>query len=220
MIWKLPIEFSKKKGVFDYIKSSYFDYFITYVLDSGFRIGTELRPWIKQQIDNPTLELIQAGQEATKTLPKDVSVDTVALACLKYVINNVTYTADSKTWKVDEKWQTAQETLMSKKGDCEDGAILMYILCRLNGVPANRLLLNAGDVQGGGHCWLSYRPDEYPLNFVFLDWCYWPNQLYPNDRPKFYIDGKKIVGEDTRYYKIWFAFNEENSYYELKNKFK
>ena len=219
MIWKLPIEFSKKEGVFDYINSSYLDYFVTYVLDWRFRESTELRPWIKNQVDNPTEDLINAAKEATATLPTNASTDSIVVACLRYVHNRTTYTPDNKTWGTDEKWQTAQETLMSCKGDCEDGSILMYVLCRLNKVPANRLLINAGGVVSGGHCWLSYRPDEYPLNFIFADWCYYYQDTYPANRNKFYIQDKKILGEDARYQTLWFAFNEDKSYIELKNKY-
>lgn len=204
--------------VFEYTQSSYLDVFITYLIDHRYRTAVSLKSWIKEQLDNPTDELITASGIATKTLSSKATIDDKAIACLKYVIRKITYESDSKIWNTEEKWQTAQETLTKGTGDCEDGAILMYILCRLNGVPENRLLLICGNVEGGGHCWLAYKPNQYPINWCFLDWCYWPNEMYPDNRPKFYIQNQKIYGEDSRYYSIWFGFNASKSYTELKNR--
>lgn len=377
MIIKFPIEVSvSRPEIFDYINTSYLDYFITYCVDSRFRESIGLRDWIKKQLNEPSKDMLDTAKKATQTLSPRATMDDKVMACLKYVINNITYVSDNKTWGTDEKWQTAEETLSLKKGDCEDGAILMYVLARLNGVPTNRLLLFAGSVwdgngspstnstnfmnrnnseysdeqcqkelkdfkkeiqygtiqkvlaQGllkendsllqqslkkvlclpikeklvrepevklcgnlsqqealfaidverlirenfkyttlikiekttllkiwkyyvhlvtqnitvkkeildnllkdkvpgtkntsgiGGHCWLGYRPNCYPLNWIFADWCYWPNQNYPDNRPKFYIQDQKIYGEDERYYSIWFAFNEDKSYSGLRNKYK
>jgi intein/homing endonuclease len=110
--------------------------------------------------------------------------------------------------------------------NCEDGAILMYVLCRLKNVPANRLLLMAGDVlvgkgaSQGGHAWLAYRPFNYPLSFVFLDWCYNPD-LRPVDEMTLYnVKSKFILSDSFSAYKwIWFACNEEYSFYELNDNF-
>lgn len=106
-------------------------------------------------------------------------------------------------------------TVIMKNGiithNCEDGAILLYILCRLKGIPANRLYILAGSVVGGGHCWLGYKPIHYPLNFVFLDWCYGKNGPSMNkvlDRDFYHINGTDITGDDS-YIELWFAFNED-----------
>lgn len=206
-------------SIFKYINSSYLDYFITYCLDSRFREAIGLKQWIKDQVDHPTPEMIVAAKNAVKTLGKNATDDDKAVACMKFVVFKITYISDQMTWGTDEKWQTAEETLNLKTGDCEDGAILIYILCRLNGISEDRLLLFAGDIAVGGHCWLGYRPDMYPLNFVFLDWCY---NFDLNDiecKSKYYIQNNKIFSGDTNYIKLWFAFNESNSYSSLRNKF-
>ena len=122
-----------------------------------------------------------------------------------------------------EKWEGARDVFDTRKGDCESGALLMYVLCRLAGIPASKLWIMCGDVKGGGHAWLSYIPDEYPLNFAFMDWCYWYKQYSIPLRNKFTIQNKAIHeykrdGEkvSSDYYKLWFVFNEDKSYRDFR----
>ena len=143
------------------------------------------------------------------------SYDTRARICLRWVHDNIKYVGDMTQWKTPEYWQSPVETIGLRTGDCEDGAILMYALCRLSGIPANRLMLLAGDVVGGGHCYLAYRPQINPIAFTFLDWCYWYDNRAINYRPSFFIYGTKITGGDERYLKMWFGFNEDRAYYRL-----
>jgi hypothetical protein len=207
-------------SIFKYINSGYLDYLITYILDSRFREAIGLKQWIKDQLDHPTPEMISVAKSAVKTLGKNATDDDKAVACLNFVIKNVSYIPDQMTWGTSEKWQTAQETLNLGTGDCEDGAILIYCLCRLNGISEDRLLLFAGDVAGGGgHCWLGYRPSEYPLNFVFLDWCYNPDLNSIECKSKYYIQDNRIFSGDSNYLYMWFSFNESKSYSSLRNKF-
>jgi transglutaminase-like putative cysteine protease len=205
------------KEAFDYVESNWIAKAVSYVLDRNTRIAVSLVPWLEQQVSQPDHLLVEAAKEATKSVGNKENYDMLALACLKYVKNNVTYITDDKKWKVVERWQTAIETLTTKTGDCEDGAILIFVLCRLSGIPSNRLLIMCGDVTGGGHCYLGYKPMEYPLNWVFLDWCYWTTLKGIDARPKFYIQDQIIYGEDSRYKSIWFAFNDMKSYFGLRN---
>ena len=143
-----------------------------------------------------------------------------------WVVNNIKYVTDKSKWKLDEYWQTPDETLVNLTGDCEDGAILEYTLARMKGIPVERLLLLCGDVLGGGHCWLGYKPEEYPLNFVFMDWCYWANLNSVDFRNKFFIDSSNVVHEynlnselKSNYYKVWWGFNEQTSIRNFKYTF-
>jgi hypothetical protein len=170
--------------------------------------------WISEQVKNPDQSLKDYADKIT--LGKDY--DETCLNVLRQVIKDLRYTPDQTAWGMSEYWQTGKETLSKLTGDCEDGATLIYLLCRYKGVPANHLLLLCGDVEGGGHCFLGYKPETYPLNFVFLDWCYWQTNNNIEDRSKFYINHNKIkeynnLGSliNSKYYDIWFAFNEETS---------
>jgi len=126
--------------------------------------------------------------------------DEKARNSLLWVINNVRYTSDSSQFKVPEVWLFPFETLKLKKGDCEDGAILMANLMVKAGIPYWRIRLNAGDVKDFGHVWVTYLR-ETDNKWVILDWCYYPtakvrslNKLYSN-------------AED--YFKIWFSWNSK-----------
>lgn len=72
------------------------------------------------------------------------SFDDKANNALIWVAQNIDYTRDEK-----EYWQTANQTIDRGKGDCEDGAILMYNILIKSGVPVHRVRLNAGWVWDG-----------------------------------------------------------------------
>lgn len=205
----------KHPELFDYVESKSLWYPIYYLIDHRVRVAANLQEWIKKQLDNPSeeLELIAA------TFDKTRYTDYLMTDILRWVQKNITYVTDDKVYKTPEKWQTPSETLALKTGDCEDGAILMYALAHMCGVPDNRLLLFAGFVTGGGHCWLGYRSDEYPLNWCFMDWCYWFDRSTPNARQKYYIQDTTIYDDPLkRYHSIWFAFNSSNSFKGIMNK--
>jgi len=75
--------------------------------------------------------------------------DEIAYESLMYVMDNIKYTPDKSQYGMNEYWCFNYETLNSKKGDCEDGAILLYSLMRKNGIPAWKIRLNAGLVGTG-----------------------------------------------------------------------
>lgn len=225
MIFKLSPALAKKADslIPQHIASGFVESFVTYVLDRAYRKGTVLKRWLREQLRASDEALVL---EANK-IPTYGDPDRQALAVLKHVHSILTYTSDKDQWGVPEKWSTAADTLASKKGDCEDGAILLYVLARLKGVPADRLYLVAGDVEGGGHAWCAYRPVLYPLNWVFLDWCYWYTKNGIDNRPMFYIEDKAIKGYTssntpsslyTKYKSMWFIVNEEHAHKKLNYK--
>lgn len=132
------------------------------------------------------------------------SNDEKALNCLLWVINNVKYVGDKMDYGFEEYWAFAYQTLKRKKGDCEDGAILLANMMMKSGIPYWRIRLNAGSCNGGGHAYVTYCR-ETDNQFVVCDWCYWPNNLPMNRRKKHseeqnYSDKKKNYG-------IWFSWN-------------
>lgn len=209
-LFRFPQEIIKDyQDLSKHVQSHYTQKFVAYVINSNYRAAVGLKAWIRKQVIAPAIELQQC--------------DAIVINALKEVKKLVTYTGDLNRWKMHEYWQTVDETLEIETGDCEDGAILLYVSLREAGVPADRLLLMAGDVDGGGHCWLAYRPDDYPLNWVFLDWCYEVNTKPVGQRDFYYVYDKQIycIGADgikkkSKYYKLWFAFNENSSFVSLK----
>lgn len=213
-------KFMEKSPVesFKFVESGIVENFVTYITSSDFRKAVSLRPWIRKQVG-----FAESGGFSGILAKCD---DTV-VQLLKQVIRDVEYVPDQDVWRMPEYWQTAEETLKLNTGDCEDGAVLLYVLCRNAGVPAERLLLFAGDVQNPydkkklvGHCVLLYRPDNYPLNFAVLDWCYWPDKKVISERMLYTFDGQLVWGykqtepnmvADRRYVRAWFLFNENKS---------
>jgi len=125
------------------------------------------------------------------------SNDDKANLILDYVARKITYTSDVK-----ENWQFAYETWDRRKGDCEDGAILMNVMMLNAGIPYWRIRLNAGSVQGGGHAYITYLREADDTWYI-LDWCYWYNES--KDFGKRWDDAKKYFG-------IWFSINQRYCY--------
>ena len=124
--------------------------------------------------------------------------DEKALNALNWVKKNITYTSDTTEYGEDEFWAYAYQTLKRKKGDCEDGAILLSNIMLKSGIPYWRIRLNAGDVKGGGHAYVTYCR-ETDNEFVVLDWCYWYKDTLIKDR--------KLHKDEQDYYGIWFSWN-------------
>ena len=143
---------------------------------------------------------------------KDYPNDDKMLFCQKWVKNNIGYVSDSIQYKHTEYWADALETLKNKRGDCDDGAILMANLAVAAGIPYWRVRVTAGDVPEGGHAYLTYLPDDElkkPVgeqDWKVADWCYYPNIQPFNERPNY--------KDDEKYYsdQVWFSFNSKHAF--------
>jgi len=127
--------------------------------------------------------------------------DEIAIECLDWVAENIEYTKDSE----GEFWQFAFETHKRRKGDCEDGSILIANMLLMSGVPYWRVRLNAGNVLGGGHAWVTYLSEKDNKWYV-LDWCYW------------YNESKGLIKEwkdAEKYFSIWGSWNKKYMFGEL-----
>jgi predicted transglutaminase-like cysteine proteinase len=222
MLAKFPKQLITKE-IFDTIEQQYLTSLIYYIIDSKYRTSVQLSSWLKGQVSIQSSE-VDKWVNAISTLEDS---DGQMVEILRYVRNVLIYKSDKEVWDMLEKWQEGEVSAQKRTGDCEDGAILTYIIARRKGIPANRLLLMCGDVNGGGHCWLAYKPNCYPLDFVFLDWCYFSDVNSIEQRDKFHIEDNSIqeyIDEDTvitsNYYNIWFAFNELHSYKMIRYEYK
>ena len=222
MIISIPKEITlKKPEIFDFIQSKSLWSLVMYKIKSNDTRVTSLQSWFDDIVLNPCLELI----EVANSIPDNKDYDYVMTDILRWVKDNIKYIPDNLQWKLPEYWQTPQETLTLRKGDCEDGALLICALARYKGVPSNRVVIFAGDVydatsitKKGGHCWCGYRATEYPLNWCFMDWCYWYDGTTPSTRPKYYIQINTIYDDALNRYKtIWFAFNDKIGHHSLLN---
>lgn len=145
-------------------------------------------------------------QVISKYKLKGRSDDETVYKCLMFVMSNFKYVGDDKARNQPEFWQYPEDSLTRGTGDCEDGAILIKSLTMACGVPDWKVKVQAGMVKGGGHAYCTYIRDDDTQ--CILDWCYWPNKLPINSRPKF--------EDEPNYYDIWFSFNKGHAYAETK----
>jgi predicted transglutaminase-like cysteine proteinase len=75
-----------------------------------------------------------------------------------WVADNIDYKSDEEQWGEDY-WQSSEETLLLRTGDCEDFSILLCSLLRAYGIDAQQVFVALGnDSEGEGHA------------FVIEDW--------------------------------------------------
>jgi len=135
--------------------------------------------------------------------------DIKALAGLNWVKTNIIYTPDKSSYGIDEYWAYPYQTLKRKRGDCEDGAILIANILLRSGVPWYRVRVCAGSVNGGGHAYCVYCR-ETDNEWVVLDWCYWYNSKPVADRLTHY-DMRNYMDEEKNFY-VWFSWDLKNIY--------
>ena len=72
-----------------------------------------------------------------------------------WVAANIEYKTDEEQWSVNEYWQSPEETLSLRTGDCEDFAILLCTLLRAYGIGEEQIYVAVGiDDDGYGHAFL------------------------------------------------------------------
>lgn len=135
--------------------------------------------------------------------------DDIALNCLLFVQKNVVYDSDFSTYKLNDYWGRSYQTLFKKKGDCDDGSILLANILVKSGIPYWRVRINVGPVNGAVHAYVSYcRTTDN--NWVVLDWCYWPNQLAIKDRPT-HADERNYI-DPARNFLVAFSWDMKYCY--------
>lgn len=180
---------------------------VWYMLDSKTRESKKVTAFLEEQLTTwkPLLqEIIDDNNWST------MNDDAKVIAILKWVQKNIKYVSDRVQYKTVEHWAGVNETLATKKGDCEDGAILIFCLARLAGVSEEKIFIAAGDVDGGGHCWVKYISENYVYVSFYLDWCYWYSSRCISRREAF-IDYNAEIFPNDRYKKYWFISNDKIS---------
>jgi predicted transglutaminase-like cysteine proteinase len=170
-----------------------------------YRIDYDVRGYIENH-DN---ELENLAMQICASIPAD-NYDARMAAVQAWIVKNITYEYDEWYFKKADFWLEPINTYYNRRGDCEDGALLMNQLALFAGIPYWRLRLNCGYVSTKddgsgqeGHAYLTYcrQTDD---KFVVCDWCWNPNQQPMKDRP---------LHESTRtYYGVWFSFNREYAF--------
>jgi len=112
----------------------------------------------------------------------------------KWVMRNIKYRSDKKQFNMNDRWTLPMETLQRKKGDCEDGSILIMSLAVTAGVPNERLRLYAPiAMPNGWHASVAYRR-ESDDQWVWVEWTLSSTQsLGPIDARHTLSQGKNFL---------------------------
>ena len=170
--------------------------------------------WLKNALKNDSDMLRDVLLENNLIVP---DTDATVIRILRWVHDNVSYVSDIKQYRTTEYWATPSETLKNGLGDCEDGAVLIYCLCRVAGISNEQVQIIAGGVKSGtglgGHCWVRYTSINYPYVIYYIDWCYWYDSSIISKREAYqeYKDSI-ILPTYTNYKKIWFIANDESGF--------
>jgi predicted transglutaminase-like cysteine proteinase len=114
-----------------------------------------------------------------------------------WVATNINYMPDEKRWGKDY-WQTPEETLSYRTGDCEDFSILLCSLLRAYGIDAEQVYIALGvNAEEDGHAFLiedwnndgEWRRIEPQASAQFSSWHNWFGLLNPDSR----LDGYEIT---------------------------
>lgn len=154
--------------------------------------------WLKLMFFNPkTLqELIQECRT-----PKDITT---------WTDNHIWYNTDMKNHNVKEYWQTAEETFKSRTGDCEDFAVLQYMVLKQCGYDPHIFAVFSKSRGGHGVCgvfdnsndkWVHLSNWGYKTTkaktlaevptYVYDDWTHWM-ECNPTGKP-IRFDGIKFI---------------------------
>ncbi len=88
----------------------------------------------------------------------------------KWVRKNIHYRSDEKQFNMNDRWTLPMETLQRRKGDCEDGSILIMSLAVTSGIPKDRLRLYAPIATSEGfHASVAYQR-ESDDQWVWVEW--------------------------------------------------
>ncbi len=96
--------------------------------------------------------------------------DTKVFKIERWVRDNIRFYSDNKQFNMDERWTMPTETFQRRKGDCEDGAILIMCFAVSAGVPGDRVRVYAPVVTSEGmHASVAYKR-ESDNQWVWVEW--------------------------------------------------
>jgi len=130
--------------------------------NSGVLIPTDIREWISS---TESEVIIRALQEIG--LPEAREAGTFDLRAWRiwdFVARSVEYITDKQTYGLEDFWLFPEETLMLRKGDCEDTSFLLATLLLASGVSEHCVRVVLGRVVSPdgtyGHAWVVYQSES------------------------------------------------------------
>lgn len=128
----------------------------------GLYIPTDIRQWLSNR-ENEVLR--RALQEIG--LPSSRQAGTFDIRAWRiwdYVARMVEYVPDKQAFGLEEFWLFPEETLLLRKGDCEDSCFLLASLLFASGISEHvvRVVLGqvVSDQSAYGHAWVVYQNEQ------------------------------------------------------------
>ncbi len=125
-------------------------------------IPTDIREWLS----STESEVIQRSlQEIGLPAARDRGTfDLRAWRIWDYVARGVQYITDKQSCGLEDFWLFPEETLVLRKGDCEDSSFLLATLLLASGVSEHCVRVVLGRVASAegdyGHAWVVYQNEE------------------------------------------------------------
>ncbi len=170
-----------------------------YMIDSKYRTKKRLDKFLSEQLIDPDFTLVRLAEKL-----RDKNPDITVMNILRWVRDNIKYEYDKDNFGKNEFWATAVETFNIKIDDCDGQNGLIYVLCRIAGIPPYVLYSVIGDSAVGGHYWVVYYSTRN-RKLVCIDATFSFNPTKIRYRRKFVLKGDE-------YQKIWYLFTDKYTF--------
>lgn len=161
-----------------------------WTIDSKYRKTKRMDRFLRDQLNLVTKD--SQIYKLAMSLRKDNSYLTV-YNIEKYVIRNFDYKTDYTNYGASEYWADVDQILGKKADDCDGLNSLIFILCRLAGIPESNIYCVLGDTSVDedsvlDHFWCIFF-DSRRSRFVKLDATLYPKVEFISSKKKFKLGG-------------------------------
>lgn len=124
---------------------------------------------------------------------------------------SVNYAFDTDNYGFSEYWQFAPLTFKIGSGDCDDYAVMRYVMYRLAGVPAELIRIGVGLTQNGqGHATIYYLSSS-------LEWLHL-NSTTSFSKVEDSVEKQSLKDASLKIHDFWFSFNELGAWSKFESK--
>ncbi len=125
-------------------------------------IPTDIREWFSTPENEVIRRCLQEIGLPEARVPG--AFDLRAWKIWKYVAESIAYVIDKNSEGIEDFWQFPEETLMLRKGDCEDASFLLATLLLASGISNHCVRVVLGKVVSTdatiGHAWVVYQNEN------------------------------------------------------------
>jgi Transglutaminase-like domain len=124
----------------------------------GVYIPTDIRQWISNKENEVIRRALQ--EIGLPTTRQAGSFDVRAWKIWDYITQIIEYVGDKESIGLEDFWLFPEETLILRKGDCEDSSFLLAALLLASGISEHFVRVILGQVVSNetafGHAWVVY----------------------------------------------------------------